>query len=200
MTRGNPQPKVEPTKWHERAFNFYLAARLLAANGLLGPAAFSARQAVELLLKAALVYWDTSFDPIGAGHAVQKMVRSVRNKVPNGRTVEVPDYLWADKRYLSVTRYPTHGKGVGIPNSLVDDLDALFRDLTLLLPLPRNCGLATALIGKHPGNLRMLTDGGHDVGRLRLHFGLPEVAGSASMPEDDFLMRRLRASEPPTKG
>ncbi|HKJ92673.1 MAG TPA: hypothetical protein VJ957_05865, partial [Longimicrobiales bacterium] len=63
--------------WQNRAFRFYLAARLCQRNALFAPASFCGYQALESLLKATLVYWDRSFNPQGAGHGMAKLLRTL---------------------------------------------------------------------------------------------------------------------------
>lgn len=75
--------EVEYVRWQNRATRFYVGARLLYSNDMFAPAAYCASQAIELLLKATLVFWDRSFNPEAAGHAMAKLVRSVRNKARN---------------------------------------------------------------------------------------------------------------------
>lgn len=143
--------------WQNRAFRFYLGARLLYLNEQYAPAAFCANQAVELLLKATLIYWDKSFNPEAAGHKVSKMLRIVRNKVSGGKSFACPEYLWVDGRYLSTTRYPSSsGGGVGIPATFLQDIDNAFRDLVVLTPFQWNTNLKQALSGRSKKNLGVL--------------------------------------------
>jgi hypothetical protein len=110
--------------------------------------AFCAQQAIELLLKATLVYWDKGFRPTVAGHKFQRMIGALGNKVPNGRMIHVPAYFYEDQRFLSVTRYPSSGKGVPIPHTLMVDLDRVFADLVALVPFQvGHSDLAVALRG-----------------------------------------------------
>ncbi|HLG43661.1 MAG TPA: HEPN domain-containing protein, partial [Nitrospirales bacterium] len=134
-------------RWQNRAFRFYLASRVLAHNGLPGPMAFCAQQAIELLLKATLVYWDRSFQPTVAGHKFRTMIRTVGNKVPNGKGVLIPAYFFEDQRFLRVTRYPSPGRGVPIPHTLIVDLDRAFADFVALVPFQFNSDLIAAVKG-----------------------------------------------------
>lgn len=136
--------------WQNRAVRFYLAARLLALNELWSASAFCAQQALEDLLKATLIFHDKSFVPKRAGHKFTKMLRTLKNKVPNSQSVDVPQYFYYDNRFLSVTRYPAEEKLVGIPSSYLDDLDKTFVDLLVLVDFQFNTELKIILRGgKH---------------------------------------------------
>jgi HEPN domain-containing protein len=104
--------EIEYVIWQNRAFRFYLGARLLQRYGLSAPAAYAATQSLELLLKATLVYWDRSFQPTSVGHAIKKLVRSVRNKAPGAKGFDIPQYFFHEQRYHSVSRYPSGSKGL----------------------------------------------------------------------------------------
>jgi HEPN domain-containing protein len=153
--------------WQNRAFSFYLAARLLARNMILRPAAFSAHQAIELLMKATLIYWDRSFNPRQAGHGLAKMRRMIRNKVTPRPTIDVPSYFFHDRRYLSVTRYPGSGKGVSVPFTLLHDLDKIVADLVRLVPFQFNSDLIHVLRGRNKYFLRIMRQGNHQMRPLR---------------------------------
>jgi len=112
--------------WQNKAFRFYLAARLLYQNDLYSPAAFCAVQAIESLLKATLVYWDKNFVPEAAGHKIASMIRSIKNKVKGGKNFYCPEYFYKEKRFQVITRYPATGKGVLVPESFLRDLDKVF--------------------------------------------------------------------------
>src|SRR2546422_11755299 len=70
----------------------------------LTPAALCANQAVELLLKATLIYHDRSFKPEAARHRIAPMLRAISNKVRPKPSVSLPGYFYEDKRYQSVSR------------------------------------------------------------------------------------------------
>jgi hypothetical protein len=72
----------------------------------------------------------------------------VINKACNTKGFTIPSYFFAEKRYLSVSRYPTKDKGIVIPASFLADLDKVFMDLTLLVPFQYNTELKRALAGK----------------------------------------------------
>jgi len=131
--------------WQNRAVRFYLAARLLALNQLWSATAFCAQQALEDLLKATLIFHDKSFDPKRAGHKFTKMLRTLENKVPNSQGINVPQYFYHDNRFRLVTRYPVREQMVGIPSSLLDDLDRTFIDLLVLVDFQFNTELKRIL-------------------------------------------------------
>jgi len=136
--------------WQNRAVRFYLAARLLALSQLWPATAFCAQQALEDLLKATLVFHDKSFNPQHAGHKLTKMLRTLKNKVPNSQSVNVPPYFYHDNRFRLVTRYPVGHEMVGIPSSLLDDLDRSFVDLLVLVDFQFNTQLKSIIrSGKH---------------------------------------------------
>jgi len=139
------QNEYDYIRWQNRAFHFYLASRLLYFNEHVGPATFCAQQALELMLKATLVYWDKSFQPEVAGHKFVKMERSLKNKVKGSEKLEIPSYFYSDQRYQSVSRYPSKGKGVLMPHTFLDDLDQCFCDLLVLVPFQFNSVLVNTL-------------------------------------------------------
>ncbi len=153
--------------WQNRAHRFYLGARLLYRNEMYSPAAYSATIALELLLKATLIYWDRSFNPFEAGHGMAKLTRMVKNKARNVSGLAIPIYFYNGQRYLTVSRYPTNGKGIGIPASFVDDLDRVFTDLILLVPFQHNTELKHALSGKSRSALVTLRHKNQQIRRLR---------------------------------
>jgi HEPN domain-containing protein len=164
--------EVDYVIWQNRALRFYLAARLLHRHDLLTPAAFSATQALELLLKATLVYWDKSFKPEAIGHAIAKLVRSVRNKVPGAKSFEVPRYFFHEQRFHTVSRYPSVSKGVYIPASLVADLDAAFITLVRFVPFQHNTQLKHALSGRDAQALSILRRGNVSIREFREALGI----------------------------
>src|SRR3989454_6572495 len=127
--------------WQNRAFRFYLAARVLYKARSFAPAAVWANQAVELLLKATLIYHDRSFKPEAARHRIAPMLRAISNKVRPKPSVSLPGYFYEDKRYQSVSRYPSGGRGLVIPASFLVDLDRSFRELIELVPFQHNTEL-----------------------------------------------------------
>jgi len=153
--------------WQNRAFGFYLASRLLIRYSLLRPATFSANQAIELLMKATLIYWDRSFKPREAGHGIAKMLRMIKNKVKPNPTVAVPSYFFHERRYLINTRYPGTGQGVPVPWSILHDLDRVFADLVRLVPFQFNSDLIHVLRGRNKYFLRFLRHGNRQMRPLR---------------------------------
>ena len=142
--------------WQNKAFRFYLAARLLYQNALYSPAAFCAEQAIESLLKATLVYWDKSFTPKEASHKIASMIRTIKNKVKSGKNFYCPEYFYKEKRFQSITRYPASGKGVLVPESFLKDLDKVFYDLIKLVPFQFNSELIHTLNGNDKTKLNIL--------------------------------------------
>jgi HEPN domain-containing protein len=158
--------------WQNHAFRFYLAARLLHRKELFAPAAYVAAMALELLLKATLSYWDRSFDPLEAGHGMAKLARMVKNKARNAKELDVPEYFYAEQRYLSVSRYPARGKGVLIPVSFLADLDHTFARLVFLVPFQHNTELKRALAGTKNSNLAALRYKNAEMKQLRGFLGV----------------------------
>jgi HEPN domain-containing protein len=159
--------EVDYVRWQNRAFRFYAGARLLARNELHAPAVYSAAIALELLLKATLIYWDRSFDPLDAGHGIAKLARMVRNKAKNAKHVLIPEYFYFEQRYLTVARYPSNGKGFSIPPSLLEDLDRVFTELVVLVPFQHNTELKRALAGRDPKSLSALRRANRQMRKLR---------------------------------
>jgi len=155
--------------WQNRAYTYYIAARLLNMKRLYGPATFCAYQALELILKATLIFWDKSFIPDIAGHKFIKMIKAMKNKVPNGKSINIPEYFYADQRYLSVSRYPIAGKGVGIPSTFITDLDETFVKLIMLVPFQFNSNLLHALRGANHSELAILRKANKHIRLLRRH-------------------------------
>ena len=172
VQRMPSQAEINYVIWQNRASRFYLAARLLHRHELAAPAAFSATQALELLLKATLVYWDEAFDPKVIGHAIAKLVRAVRNKVPCARSFDLPRYFFHEQRYDTVTRYPAGDKGLLIPASLLTDLDAAFVALVGFVPFQHNTELKRALGGRDARALRILGRSNRNIRTLRKALGV----------------------------
>lgn len=167
------QREIDYVAWQNRATRFYLAARLVHRNGFLMPAAYSAAITIEMLLKATLIYWDCSFDPMAAGHGMAKLVRMVKNKAKNASAFGVPAYFYEDQRFLTVSRYPTLGKGVYFPETLVADLDKVFASLVLLVPAQsRSTELKRALSGKQRPALAAIRYQNAELKELRTYLGV----------------------------
>ena len=158
--------------WQNRAFRFYLGARLLILNSMYSPAAFCSAQALESLMKATLVYWDKSFRPEAAGHKITGMLKTIRNKAKDGSSFHCPEYFYKDNRFQSVTRYPSNGKGVGIPATLLSDLDAVFFNLIKLVPFQFNSELKRALDGKNKSDLAVLRRSNQQMSHLRRYLNV----------------------------
>ena len=119
-------------KWQNHAFHFYIASRLLCLNDHTAPAAFCAQQTIELMLKATLLFHDKSFKPEAFNHRFNKMINAMKNKVIGSSNLKIPEYFYWDKRYQSVSRYPSKGKGLLLPSNMLDDLDECFYNLLVL--------------------------------------------------------------------
>lgn len=143
--------------WQNRAFRFYLGARLLMLNEQHSPAAFCGVQSIETLMKATLIYWDKSFNPEAAGHRIKGMIEAIRNKVQGAKSFECPEYIYSEQRFQAVTRYPNNGRGVLIPSSFLDDLDYLFCSLVEMVPFQFNSELFRALKGENKRDLKILS-------------------------------------------
>ena len=133
-------------RWQNRAFWFYVAARACSHKGFHLPAAFLSQQCIEQLLKATLIWWDSSFEPKKhGGHQLSKMAEMIQEKVPGQDDFTVPEYL-SDGKYQSLSRYPTpSGQGFGIPGTLVPDVDRLFADLVEMVNFQFNSELSRTL-------------------------------------------------------
>lgn len=153
--------------WQNRAFRFFLGARALIQQELEAPAAYSASIALELLLKATLIYWDQTFDPLEAGHGMAKLERMVRNKAKNSKHVHIPKYFCFERRYLNVSRYPSNGKGIFVPECFLEDLDRIFFELVILVPFQHNTELKQALAGDNRKNMLALRKGNLQMRKLR---------------------------------
>jgi len=158
--------------WQNRAFQFYLAARLLYKNEQYSPAAFCSIQALESLMKGTLVYWDKSFNPKAANHSIASMLRTIKNKVKNYNAFVCPTYFYEDQRFQLVTRYPANGKGVLIPGSFLNDLDTAFSNLIMLVPFQFNSRLKHALSGKKKTDLNILRHKNNQVRALRKYLNV----------------------------
>ena len=131
--------------WQNRAFYFYVAARACFHKGFLPPSAFLSQQCIEQLLKATLIWWDSSFEPRSAGHDLRKMSQMIREKVTSQSNFTVPEYL-CDGKYQSLSRYPApNGKGYLFPHTLISEVDCLFADLVEMVPFQFNSELSRAL-------------------------------------------------------
>lgn len=167
--RGSPRVprETEYIVWQNRALRFYLAARLLWLHELYAAAAFCGQQTIELLLKGTLVYHDGTFRPKDAGHSWAKMLRTLGNKVPSGRSVEVPAYFYAGQRYQSTSRYPRQGTGLLVPTYFLADLDAAFARLVSLVPFQFNSELVQLLEKPRSTHARLLSRGNQQMTALR---------------------------------
>ena len=155
--------------WQNRAFWFYVPARLLYRREHYSAAAFCAAQAIELLLKATLVYWDRSFQPQAMGHRIARLVSAVRNKAKNARRFELPRYFFHEQRYQRTSRYPTGSQGIGVPATFLPDLDRAFAELIQLVPFQFNSALFRALGPRRTAALLDLRFANGQMPALRAH-------------------------------
>lgn len=159
--------ELDYVRWQNRAFRFFIGARVLLQHQLHAPAVYSAAISVELMLKATLIYWDRGFDPLDAGHGIAKLARMVRNKAKNAKHIQIPEYFYFEQRYLTVARYPSNGKGFFVPTCLLEDLDRIFTDLVVLVPFQHNTELKRALDGRNQKDLLALRKGNIQMRKLR---------------------------------
>jgi len=163
------QHEYDYVVWQNRATRFYLGARKLYQSDLWSPAAYCAAMTLELQQKATLIYWDRGFDPADAAHGMAKLARMIRNKVPNAKGHQIPEYFYFEQRYLSTTRYPRNGKGIGIPSTFLPDLDSVFARLIQMVPFQHNTELKSVLSGRNRKALDTFRRGNTNVKELR-HF------------------------------
>jgi HEPN domain-containing protein len=133
--------------WQNRAVDFYIGARALYLQDLSGPAAYCSVSAIELLLKASLVYFDRSFVPVDANHNIGKMLRILKNKGPKNTVFAIPEYFFFEQRYLSTSRYPGD-KGLLVPATFLHELDRVIATLIVLVPFQFNSKLVSILSGR----------------------------------------------------
>jgi HEPN domain-containing protein len=158
--------------WQNRAFDFYVAARMCAQSALFKPAAFMANQAIETMLKATLLYWDNSFVPQDSGHAIKKMLNTLHNKLKGQSIFDIPEYFYFENRYQSVSRYPKHGKGLGVPSTFIEDLDRIFVQLISMVPFQFNSKLVRTLRGEYWNILVILRRSNSQMPQLRKFLGV----------------------------
>jgi HEPN domain-containing protein len=156
-------------EWQNRATDFYLGARRLYRCELHRPSVYCAVVSLELVLKATLTYWVRGFDPEAVGHALAKLARMVRNKVPNGAIIHIPEYFYFEQRYLTLSRYPKRGKGLGIPAGFLWDLDSIYCRTVELVPFQHNTQLKSVLRGGSRVKLEALRRDNPHVRRLRAY-------------------------------
>lgn len=172
MSRSRNVPRraareVDYVRWQNRATRFYLAARHLWFKELYSAAAFSGQHAIEVLLKATLVYHDRSFQPEAANHNWPKMIRMLGNKGARGKHLTLPEYFYADGRFQAVSRYPRDRDGLAIPNSFLADLDRGFAELVALVPFQFNAELIHLLEQPSSAHARILSRGNRQMRAIR---------------------------------
>jgi HEPN domain-containing protein len=165
--------EIKYVSWQNRATEFYIASRHLHHLELHRASAYSAAMAIELLLKATLVYWVRGFSPEAASHGLAKLARRVRNRVPSADAFQVPEYFYFEQRYQTTSRYPKGGKGLGISGTMIPDLDILFIELLTLVPFQHNTEMKSMLRGRKRSALIALRRGNAQMRRLRRFLGVP---------------------------
>ena len=183
--------QTEYIAWQNHAYRFYIGARLLYLNQVLSPAAFSAQQALELILKATLLYWDRGFNPRSVGHRATSLLRATRNKVPTARSLTIEPYFFAGQRYLSQSRYPQGG--ILIPGQFLDDLDEAFYSTLSLVPFQFNSQLVNTLRRETKPELLILRRRNKRIRSLR-RFLTPWVRFRGSRTELPASLRDLLGS------
>ena len=173
------QRSLQYVIWQNRATRFYLGSRLNCLSALHAPAAYCGFIAIELMLKATLVYHDRSFKATQFRHNIAKLSRALRNKVRNSGTIRIPAYFSHEGRFQTVTRYPTGGKGVIVSAWFLEDLDRTFVDLLLLTPFQHNSELKHLLKRPSGPERAALTRGNSQLRRLRAFL---KVAGNVVSP------------------
>lgn len=177
MTRSEPH-KTGYVAWQNRATRFYVAARSCYLSRLYAPAAYCAVIALEILVKATLVYHDKAFNPRHFHHNIAKLRRALGNKVPRSEDVTLPSYFWHEDRYLTATRYPSDGHGIGVPGSFLTDLDCAFAGLLYLTPFQHNTELKRILASPSGTERQALIRQNAQARRLRLFLKVPAVRGT----------------------
>ena len=154
--------------WQNKSFQFYLASRTLYFDKLYSPTVFCANQTIELLLKATLIYWDKSFKPEEAKHKFPSMLDALHNKVKGSNDVYIPEYFYHEGRYQSVSRYPRTqlDNVIIIPGNFLFDLDKVFYDLIVLVPIQFNSMLINLLGNPEDENLYLLKRDNFQIDRL----------------------------------
>lgn len=172
MMNALPQHAIDYVIWQNRATRFYVAARHCYLGDMMAPAAFCAVTALELILKATLVYHDHGFDPQAAGHALAKLQRMLRHNVPAASGFSIPSYFHFERRYLLRTRYPAAGRGVMVPATFLSDLDTAIVGLTCLTSFQHNTELRQILAERQSVRRTALTRGNTETRRLLTFLGV----------------------------
>ena len=158
--------EIDYIAWQNRATYYYIASRLLALNKIWPPAVFCGQQALENLLKATLIYWDKSFDPIKACHNFPKMLRIIRNKVRNSANVNISENFYYEKRYQEFSRYPISGKGLLFLGDFLNDLDEAFYSLLVLVPFQFNSVLSN-IFKKNKPQVKILRKKNNQIRKIK---------------------------------
>ena len=161
--------QVEYVRWQNRAFRFYVPARVLVLTGgkdmrFNSAAHFCGQQAIETLLKASVLYFDPSFAPKSARHDWSALLAKLKSY---GHSVSIPSYFHADQRMQTLTRYPS-GMIQQVPEFL-QHLDSAFADTLLIVPFQRGTELEEALRLTRKGSFRYLPRRNSRIRDIRAH-------------------------------
>jgi HEPN domain-containing protein len=179
MTRGREQ-ELRYIIWQNRAFDFYIAARLLHQQEQHRTTAYCAAQSIEVLLKATLGYWIATFNPRDVSHRIAEMLRMLGDNVPHAERFRLPAYFYSEKAsYYFLSRYPDKGKGFIVPGTILSDLDVAFCQLIELVPFQSaNSMLGKALRGRDTQALAILRRRNPGMRRLRKHLAIGSIRGA----------------------
>lgn len=161
--------EVEYTRWQNRAFRFYVPARVLVLTGserarFNSAAHFCGQQAIETLLKATAIYFNPRFNPKSARHDWSALISALK---PLGHQVSIPEYFHAGQRMQTLTRYPS-GLIPVVPQFL-GHLDAAFADILEIVPFQRGTELEEALRQTRKGPFRYLALRNERIRDIRAH-------------------------------
>jgi HEPN domain-containing protein len=161
--------EVQYASWQNRAFRFYVPARVLFLTGgtdfrFNSAAQFCGQQAIETLLKATVLYYDPRFLPKSVNHDWTAMIQKLKAL---GKVVNLPGYFHADRRMQTLTRYPS-GLIPVVPNFL-EHLDAAFVDLIRLVPFRYGTELKESLNRTRKGPYWYLSRRNRKIRQLRAH-------------------------------
>lgn len=159
--------EVHYVRWQNRAFRFYVPARVLVLSGgelrsFNSCAMFCGQQSIETLLKATLAYFEPSTDPSIYGHNWPKMQAALENW---GCAIKFPEYLTSNSKIQTKTRYPSGL--VPVCPTFLKDIDSAFADLLSVVPCHRHTELAAALKSSRSSSCRYLVRKNLQIRRIR---------------------------------
>ena len=172
--------EIEPAIiWLNRSLRFYLPTRELCYRDYRtynSAIMFLGYQTVESALKASLVLWDKSFDPIKYGHNTKKMFRIYQNKVPEDlRFVDqLHPYFEDFRRYQELPRYPNkHMAFLPVDPSYLEKLDYAFCGFACARPRSNwKTEFEHVLSGQDPSKLKVFEKGNCQIGAVRRRLGI----------------------------